>query len=93
LTAPAVAQRDVVEAWIALGLSEYRDIWDRFERTFRFHPSMLPADFPGIDEPSPSVTFALPRVEAEKRLPTDAEIADLKSAMLSAFRLIPGAYR
>jgi Protein of unknown function (DUF2716) len=73
-------------AWSALGLSEQREIWDRFDRTFNFRPSVRPADFPGIDEPSPSVTFALPRDGAQKRLPTADDIEDLESATLAAFR-------
>lgn len=73
-------------AWNSLGLTEYREVWDRFEQAFNFRPSVKPADFPGIDEPSPSVTFALPRVGVQKRLPTGTEVADLESAMLAAFR-------
>ena len=61
-------------------------MWGRFERAFNFRPSVRPADSPGIDEPPPSVTFALPRVGSQKRLPADAEIADLESATLAAFR-------
>jgi hypothetical protein len=75
-----------MDAWSALGLSEYGDVWGRFERAFNFRPSVRQSDFPGIDEPSPSVTFALPRVGPQKRMPADTDIADLASAMLAAFQ-------
>ena len=34
-----------------------------------------------------AVTFALPRVGTQKRMPTGTDIADLESAMLAAFRV------
>ena len=46
---------------------------------------MRPADLPGIYEPFPSVTFALPRLGRDQDMPTDADVADLQSVMLAVF--------
>jgi len=47
-----------MNAWTPLTSPDYGDVWDRFQRQFHFRPS-YPADGPGIQEPIPSVTFAL----------------------------------
>ena len=76
-----------MDAWVTLGWSaEYNTVWDRFSRAFSFRPSVYPTSFPGIDEPSPSVTYALPHDGTQPRRPPDADIADLDGAMLAAFR-------
>lgn len=33
------------------------DVWERFDAMYGFYPSVDPKDFPGIKEPTPSVTF------------------------------------
>lgn len=75
-----------LQAWVPLGLSEYRAVWDRCLAAFNFRPSTNPSSFPGIDVPSPSLTFSLPRVGAQKRLPADTDVRDLEVAALAAFR-------
>jgi hypothetical protein len=75
-----------MDAWVELAHSEYNRVWDRFYRDFEFRPSIYPEDFPGIREPVPSVTYALPRVDGEIRLPTPGDTDDLHAAMLAAFR-------
>ena len=45
--------------WENLRGDEHDQIWDRFEATFQFHPSVNPAGWPGIAEPNPSVTWDL----------------------------------
>ncbi|MDX3762347.1 DUF2716 domain-containing protein [Streptomyces mirabilis] len=45
------------EALHRLTSSEYTDIWDRFDATFDFRPSINA--FPGITEPSASITWSL----------------------------------
>jgi hypothetical protein len=37
--------------------SEYAEVWDRFDAKFDFRPSIY--EFPGITEPSPSITWSL----------------------------------
>jgi hypothetical protein len=73
-------------AWVTLGVSEHRAVWDRFERAFRFRPGVHPDTFPAIREPHPSATYPLPRIDGAKRLPSSDEVADLESALLAAFR-------
>jgi len=45
--------------WETLPGLEHDQVWDRFQATFRFRPSVNPAKWPGIVEPSPSVTWDL----------------------------------
>ncbi|MFD0278032.1 DUF2716 domain-containing protein [Kitasatospora sp. NPDC127111] len=45
------------EALHRLTSAEYTDIWDRFDARFDFRPSINA--FPGIAEPSPSITWSL----------------------------------
>jgi uncharacterized protein DUF2716 len=68
------------------GESEDDEVWERFSRDFEFRPSVHARSFPGIREPHPSVTYALPREGGAARLPTRDEVADLKAALLAAFR-------
>jgi hypothetical protein len=42
--------------WEELPDHEHGQVWDRFEATFSFRPSVNPAKWPGIVEPTPSVT-------------------------------------
>jgi hypothetical protein len=51
--------------WEGLPGDEDRRVWDLFEATFRFRPSMNPAHWPGIVEPNPSVTWDLALDRAE----------------------------
>jgi hypothetical protein len=47
------------QAWEELHEPERSAAWDRFERTFAFHPSTSQTDFPSIREPRPSITWHL----------------------------------
>lgn len=48
-------------AWEKL-TNERNDLyWSGFTNKFSFHPGVREDSFPGIDEPTPSVTFALPK--------------------------------
>jgi len=38
---------------------ELTSIWNDFKRDFEFRPSTHERDFPGIDEPTPSITYRL----------------------------------
>jgi Protein of unknown function (DUF2716) len=44
-------------AWEELSESEDKIIWTSFEKTFNFHPSIIPKDWPSFKEPLPSKTF------------------------------------
>jgi hypothetical protein len=45
--------------WEFLPSDEHDQVWNLFETTFHFKPSINPARWPGITEPSPSVTWDL----------------------------------
>jgi Protein of unknown function (DUF2716) len=45
-----------MKAWVELSKKEYADVWDKFYKSFRFSPST--SKFPGILEPSPSITYS-----------------------------------
>jgi hypothetical protein len=85
----------VAEAvWEQLGEAEYAEVWERFQREFGFRPGTEPESFPAIREPSPSLTYALPRIpggspsdgQSGRHGPTDDEIDDLIDSLLEAFR-------
>jgi hypothetical protein len=46
-------------AWIDLTRTEYDEYWDRFDHFFGFRVGMSPEAWPGIREPTPSLTFDL----------------------------------
>jgi hypothetical protein len=53
-------------AWQAQDHGEYEGYWDAFDERFRFRASTRPAEWPAIDEPSPSVTFDLSPIYANE---------------------------
>jgi hypothetical protein len=55
--------------WENLPADEHNRVWDLFEATFHFHPSVNPSHWPSIVEPEPSVTWdlALDRAEVTDR--------------------------
>ncbi len=65
-------------AWTTLSEPEYKAVWDRFESEFRFRPSV--SAFPGIDEPTPSRTYALAGEW------TDADVDEFYGGVLVALR-------
>ncbi|MDQ4122753.1 MAG: DUF2716 domain-containing protein [Acidobacteriota bacterium] len=68
-----------MEAWELLSEIEYDEVWDRFYEQFDFKPSVYRRDFPGIKEPSSSITY-------EFDYPISPEIInDLETKTLSAF--------
>lgn len=68
-----------MNAWQLLSQAEYDEVWDRFDEQFDFKPSVYRPDFPGIKEPSPSITY-------EFDYPISPEIIDdLETQTLSAF--------
>jgi len=71
-------------AWAQVKGDEAGDLWDRFEATFRFRPSIY--DLPGIDEPTPSITYNL-RYEDGTR----AEPVWVNRALLAALRRVTSA--
>ena len=54
------------EAWTILTDKEQNEIWDRFYKDFSFRPSTAKRDFPGISEPTPSVTFDISNIYCDK---------------------------
>ncbi|MER6690233.1 DUF2716 domain-containing protein [Streptomyces minutiscleroticus] len=45
--------------------AEYRNVWDRFYAEFAFRPSVNPAEWPAIKEPSDSVTWSLASLDED----------------------------
>lgn len=46
-------------AWEPLDGPELKAIWDEFHRDFEFRPSVAEQNFPGIQQPVPSITYRL----------------------------------
>jgi hypothetical protein len=74
-----------MNAWIELGENEYDKVWDRFYREFQFRPSVHAGQWPGIREPSASITYSI----ADRATFVD----DLDTQALAVFRSVvaPGA--
>ena len=73
-------------AWTELSDAEHVEVWDRFRTRLAFKPSVQAAEWPGIHEQAPFVTWAIPDPWSEP------EIDDLHQRALAAFRgaLPPG---
>jgi hypothetical protein len=73
-----------MSAWTGLSGAEEDEIWDRFCLRFAFRASVRPDAWPGIREPSPFVTWAIPD-------PWPAAATDeLHACALAAFRAVLG---
>ena len=59
-------------------------IWKRFSTKFKFRPSVDPAHFPGISEPSPSVTYDVSEA-FETELTIQKAEADLRAQATRAW--------
>lgn len=68
-------------AWAQVRDEEAQRLWDRFDAEFRFRPSMY--DLPGIDEPTPSITYSLTYEDG-----TRAEPVWVNRAILAALRRV-----
>jgi hypothetical protein len=69
-----------VSAWTELTEKELDEVWERFFRPVSFRTGLDPADWPGIVEPSPSVTY---RFEYPV---DDLDFDNLHDCALAAFR-------
>lgn len=54
--------------------AEYARVWSAFYSRFGFRPSTSPGSWPGIDEPTPSITYDLSSAMTEENL-ARAEVA------------------
>jgi hypothetical protein len=70
-------------AWARVGSEESGRLWDRFDAVFRFRPSV--DDFPGIDEPTPSITYDLVYEDG-----TRVEPVWVERTLLAALRRVTG---
>lgn len=70
-------------AWAQVRSDESGQLWDRFDAAFRFRPSLY--DLPGIDEPTPSITYNLTYDDE-----TRAEPVWVNRTLLAALRRITG---
>ena len=80
-----------MRAWEVLDEATYTRVWDRFEAAFAFRPSVEPAEWPGVREPTPSVTYAIGHIYGEPEARATALEADLEAALLAAFRALSPA--
>ncbi|MDP9033180.1 MAG: DUF2716 domain-containing protein [Myxococcota bacterium] len=64
--------------------TEERAVWERFRREFAFRPSVRAEDWPGIREPAPSITYAIPERYNED------DLENLDRHVLRAFRACTG---
>ena len=70
-------------AWAQVREDETERLWDRFDTEFRFRPSLH--KFPGIDEPTPSITHSLTYEDG-----TRAEPVWINRVLLAALRRVTG---
>ena len=70
-----------MSAWAALSAVEEDATWNQFCSRFAFRASVRPEEWPGIREPAPFVTWAIPDPWSE------AATEDLHERALSAFRI------
>jgi Protein of unknown function (DUF2716) len=68
-------------AWAQVRSDEAGRLWDRFDAAFRFRPSLY--EIPGIDEPTPSITYSLTYEDG-----TRAEPVWVNRALLAALRRV-----
>ena len=73
-------------AWERLSRPEHDAVWERFSRRFAFRPSVRPADWPSIAEPSPSLTYDLSGIFGRPLEQLEVLQRDLYRKMVAAFR-------
>lgn len=71
-------------AWAEVRSDEAGRLWDRFDAAFRFRPSLY--ERPGIDEPTPSITYSLIYEDG-----TRAEPVWINRTLLAALRRVTSA--
>ncbi|MGI8689898.1 MAG: DUF2716 domain-containing protein [Thermomicrobiales bacterium] len=76
---------DTWEKWVPFSDTNYEIMWGRFGERFCFRPSTQPDQWPGIDEPSPSITFWIGHVYDENER-YSSFVTDLNTNTLKAFR-------
>jgi hypothetical protein len=74
------------EAWIELPHHRYDKVWDRFDASFEFKPSVRPEDWPTFREPAPSVTWDISDLLEEFYPWRDPRATPYNLALLDALR-------
>ncbi len=74
--------------WIKLTNSQTDDAWSEFYDKYKFRPSVDPREFPGIEEPVPSVTYSYSRNQKADEESSFLFEQDLTRRVLVAFREI-----
>ena len=83
-----------MSAWSPLSQKEYDEVWDRFYSQFSFHPSVHKEQWPGIQEPSPSLTFSIAGAFTGDEAVFCVLESDLHAKVISVFRhLVPPSGR
>ncbi|MFP3392897.1 DUF2716 domain-containing protein [Brevibacillus sp. SIMBA_040] len=73
-----------MDNWISLSDEQYRMVWDKFYRDFKFKPSIHSNDWPSYRLPIPFVTFDITEY-------TDDNIDDLEENCIKCLRAVTGA--
>ncbi len=75
-----------MSGWIKLSEREYKTVWRQFKKKFNFRPSVYKKDWPGIEEPVPSITYDISQII--KLSDKFSLIEDLAKKMVKAFQSI-----
>lgn len=70
------------KAWIELSRSEEDEIWSIIYERLGFRPSVCEKNFPGYDEPTPSVTYAFKPIWENDFSELEADLQENAGAML-----------
>ena len=83
-----------MQAWCEMTREEDDPIWDRFDEQLGFRPSVHAENFPGIREPTPSLTYDISDAFSGDRAHCRQYEIDLNLKTLQAWRLcIPAPRR
>ncbi len=74
------------EAWIELPHHRYTEVWDRFDETFQFRPSVRPENWPAFREPDPFVTWDIGELLREFDPGLDPRATPYNLALLAALQ-------
>lgn len=74
------------DAWIEIPHDRYTEVWDRFDATFQFKPSVRPDDWPTFRELDPFVTWDIGELLGEFDPWSDPLATPYNLALLTALK-------
>jgi hypothetical protein len=78
-------QMELPDGWLPLADEDESRYWDDFYARFSFKPSIESSDWPGIEEPAPSVTFDVSPIFSRNKYTQASGLRALDIAALRAF--------